>query len=163
MEIKLIAGITRETRTMEKNKEVEINSLTPGEEYYCFSTGDFSVNEFFRGTFTRYWNNQVGYRMMEFDNVFRKDSNTMSYILINYRIFEPHLGIQSFRFYPTSRFSRAEKKELLERYVLRERRQYERGLTGTTNKDVWLPRDLVREISLRYLTDSKVGCAGRWR
>jgi hypothetical protein len=159
VEIKLISGFKGEIGTME-NKEVEINSLVPGEEYYCFSTADFSVNEFFRGTFTRYWNNQVGYRMMEFDNVFRKDNNTMSYILINYRIFEPHLG---FRFYPTSRFSHAEKKELLERCVLRERRQYERGLTGSTNKDVWLPRDLVREISLRYLTDSRVGCAGRWR
>jgi hypothetical protein len=53
--------------------------------------------------------------------------------------------------------------ELVARCVLRERRQYERGLTGATDAGIWIPRDLVREISLKYLTDSKVGCAGRWR
>jgi hypothetical protein len=79
-----------------------------------------------------------------------------------WRVFEPNYE-QSYKYYRVSRFTEAEKKELLERCILRERRQYERGLTGSTNKGVWLPRDLVREISLRYLTDSKVGCAGRWR
>jgi hypothetical protein len=149
---------------MKLHKEVEINSLISGEEYYCYSTGEFgNPNEFFRGTFVRYWHNVANYKMMEFDKVFRKDSTSMTYVLINYRVFEPELGFQSFRFYPTSRFSRAEKKELLERYVLRERRQYERGLTGSTNKDVWLPRDLVREISLKYLTDWKIACRGHWR
>ena len=80
-----------------------------------------------------------------------------------WRVFEPHCGKQSYKYYRVSQFTEAEKKELLERCILRERRQYERGLTGTTNKDMWLPRDLVREISLRYLTDSAIGCSGRWR
>jgi hypothetical protein len=109
--------------------------------------------------------------MINFHNGFYKSSSfTQTYgsfqefgMGIFWRVFEPHQGKQSYKYYQVSRFTEAEKKELLERCILRKRRQYERGLTGTTNKDMWLPRDLVREISLRYLTDSTVGCAGRWR
>jgi hypothetical protein len=36
-------------------------------------------------------------------------------------------------------------------------------LTGTRPDGKWFPRDLVREISLRYLTDDTVNCADRWR
>ena len=149
-------------------REIHILDLKQGENYYAFSTHNDSH---FRGVFTDYWTNSVGYKMVHFNNGFYK---SLSYSAIYgpfqefgmglyWRVFEPHLGRQSYTYYRVSRFTEAEKKELLERCILRERRQYERGLTGSTNKDMWLPRDLVREISLRYLTDSSVGCAQRWR
>ena len=149
-------------------REIHILDLKQGENYYAFSTHNDSH---FRGVFTDYWTNSVGYKMVHFNNGFYK---SLSYSArygpfeefgmgLYWRVFEPHLGRQSYKYYRVSRFTEAEKKELLERCVLRERRQYERGLTGSTNKDMWLPRDLVREISLRYLTDSTVGCAGKWR
>ena len=149
-------------------QEIHILDLKQGENYYAFSTQNDSR---FRGVFTDYWTNTVGYKMVNFHNGFYKSfSFTQTYgpfqefgMGIFWRVFEPHQGDQSYKYYRVSRFTEAEKKELLERYILRERRQYERGLTGTTNKDMWLPRDLVREISLRYLTDSRIGCAGRWR
>ena len=149
-------------------REINILDLKQGENYYAFSTHNDSH---FRGVFTDYWTNSVGYKMVHFNNGFYK---SLSYSArygpfeefgmgLYWRVFEPHLGRQSYKYYRVSRFTEAEKKELLERCILRERRQYERGLTGTTNKDMWLPRDLVREISLRYLTDSRIGCAQRWR
>ena len=149
-------------------REIHILDLKQGEHYYAFSTHNDSH---FRGVFTDYWTNSVGYKMVHFNNGFYK---SLSYSArygpfeefgmgLYWRVFEPHLGRQSYKYYRVSRFTEAEKKELLERCILRERRQYERGLTGTTNKDMWLPRDLVREISLRYLTDSRIGCAQRWR
>ena len=58
---------------------------------------------------------------------------------------------------------RRKKKEILERSVLYERRQYERGLTGSTSNDLWFPRDLIRVISLKYLTDSKIAIRTGWR
>lgn len=148
--------------------EIHILNLKRGENYYAFSTHNDSR---FRGIFTDYWTNTVGYKMVHFNNGYYKslcysanygpfeDFNMGLY----WRVFDFDNGVQSYKYYRVSRFTEAEKKELLERCVLRERRQYERGLTGTTNKDVWLPRDLVREISLRYLTDSSIGCVNRWR
>jgi len=150
-------------------KEIHILELKSGEKYYGFSTNN--DNSRFRGVFTDYWINTAGYKMVHFHNGFYKSAPfTQTYgpfeefgMGLFWRVFEPHLGVQSYKYYRVSRFTEAEKKELLERCILRERRQYERGLTGSTNKDVWLPRDLVREISLRYLTDSTMGRAGRWR
>jgi predicted nucleotidyltransferase len=75
------------------------------------------------------------------------------------RVFEGES--QSYKYYKTSRFTAKQKKEIVTRYVLRERRQYERGLTGSTPNDLWFPRDLVREISLKYLTDKKIGFKSR--
>jgi hypothetical protein len=149
-------------------QEIHILDLKQGEKYYGFSTHNDSR---FRGIFTDYWTNTVGYKMVNFHNGFYKSSSfTQTYgpfqefgMGIFWRVFEPHQGDQSYTYYRVSQFTEAEKKELLERCILRERRQYERGLTGTTSKDMWLPRDLVREISLRYLTDSRIGCAQRWR
>lgn len=148
--------------------EIHILDLKQDENYYGFSTKGDGVR--FRGIFTDYWTNSAGYKMIHFHSGFYKSvpySSTYGpfqnfNLGLYWRVFEPNYE-QSFKYYRVSRFTEAEKKELLERCVLRERRQYERGLTGSTNKGVWLPRDLVREISLRYLTDSKVGCAGRWR
>jgi len=147
-------------------KEIHILELKSGEKYYGFSTRNDSR---FRGVFTDYWKNTVGYKIVHFhDGFYESSCFTQTYgsfedfgIGLFWRVFE--IGHQSYKYYRVSRFTEAEKKELLERCILRERRQYERGLTGTTNKDKWLPRDLVREISLRYLTDFTVGCAGRWR
>ena len=79
------------------------------------------------------------------------------------RIFEPENGKQSYSYYKISRFTDAQKNELFTRYVLYKRRQYERGLTGSTSNDKWFPRDIVREISLRYLTNDTVGCSGQWK
>jgi hypothetical protein len=59
---------------------------------------------------------------------------------------------QSFRYYKICRFTKKEVKELTERCLLRERRQYERALTGTISSGLYLPRDIVREISLKYVT-----------
>jgi predicted nucleotidyltransferase len=77
------------------------------------------------------------------------------------RVFES--GFQSYKYYRASRFTKKEKKEILERSVLYERRQYERGLTGSTPNNLWFPRDLVREISLKYLTNSKIAKRTGWR
>jgi len=149
-------------------QEIHILDLQKGENYYGFSTHNDSR---FRGIFTDYWTNSVGYKMVHFhDGFYESSSFTQTYgsfeefgMGLFWRVFGPKCGRQSYKYYRVSRFTEAEKKELLERCVLRERRQYERGLTGTTSKDVWLPRDLVREISLRYLTDSRIASAGRWR
>jgi len=149
--------------------EINILDLKPGEKYYGFFTR--GRDNRFRGTFTDYWTNSVGYNMVHFHSGISyykgKPIETGPFkefsVGIYWRVFDAPDGYQSYKYYQVSRFTAAEKKELLERATLRERRQYERGLTGTTSKGVWLPRDLVREISLRYLTDSKIGCAGRWR
>jgi hypothetical protein len=152
-------------------REIHILDLRRGEKYYGFPTR--RKDNHFRGIFTDYWTNSVGYKMVHFHNTFSKFNHIPHFSIdttgpfkafnigIYWRVFDN--GVQSYKYYRVSRFTEAEKKELLERFVLRQRRQYERGLTGTTNKDVWLPRDLVREISLRYLTDSSIGCAKRWR
>jgi hypothetical protein len=60
-----------------------------------------------------------------------------------WRIFERDED-QSFQYYHDGRFTRTQKKELLARYVLRERRQYKRGLIG------WLPSHLVSEL-IKYI------------
>ena len=150
--------------------EINILDLKPGEKYYAFSTR-YVPRERFRGTFTDYWRNSSNYKMVHFHNtILVAEKRIVKYgpfqnfnLGIFWRVFEQPNAFQSFKYYRISRFTEAEKKELLERYVLRERRQYERGLTGTTPAGLWMPRDLVREISLRYLTDSTTGCAGRWR
>ena len=148
--------------------EIHILDLKPGKNYYAFSTHNDSR---FRGVFTDYWTNSVGYKMVHFHSgIYKSHPYSSTYgpfedftIGLFWRVFDFENREESYKYYQVSRFTEAEKKELLERSILRERRQYERGLTGTTSKDMWLPRDLVREISLRYLTDSTVGCAGRWR
>ena len=140
-------------------KEVDIRNLIPGERYYAFSTRDSSN---FVGIFTHYWTNTVGYSMLRFHYVNYKSKLYTGYIGSPekhphgsyWRIFED--GQQSYRYYRVSRFTEKEKKELIIRYTLRERRQYERGLTGSTPNDLWFPRDLVRHISLKYLTDPKI-------
>ena len=155
--------------------EVHILALIPGEQYYAFSTRkkDDGVAAMFRGTFTEYYMNEVGYDMLRFHYATYKDSG--GYVFHTgspakhpkgsyWRIFPLGGPIkQSFKYYRLSPLTQAQKKELTTRVILRKRRQYERGLTGSTETGMWLPRDLVREIALKYLTDPKVGCAGRWR
>lgn len=143
-------------------KEVDIRDLIPGERYYAFSTSQLSSSSFV-GTFTEYWVNTVGYSMLRFHYVNYKSKLYTGYIGSPeihphgsyWRIFEDQR--QSYRYYRVSRFTEKEKKELITRHTLRERRQYERGLTGSTPNDIWFPRDLVRHISLKYLTDPKIG------
>jgi hypothetical protein len=150
-------------------QEINILELKSGEKYYGFSTRYFP-KERFRGTFTDYWNNSSNYKMVQFhDTILATGTQIIKYgpfqefgFGMYWRVFEFNQS-QSFKYYRVNRFTVAEKKELLERFVIRERRQYERGLTGTTSKDLWLPRDLVRQISLKYLTDWRIGCAKRWR
>lgn len=104
--------------------------------------------------------------MIRFNNVRYTESliEVTSATGLYLRIFEPNFECgDPYAFYEVSRFSDTEKKELAARLVLRERRQYERGLTGTRPDGKWFPRDLVREISLRYLTDQKVNCVKRWK
>ena len=151
--------------------EISIYDLIPGEEYCAFSikwlVGGRSLSQF-RGVFTEYWRNAPGYLMVRFHNATYKHSDgyTSSFGTpatcphgLFWRVFER--GDQSYKYYKTSRFTLKQKKELVTRYVLRERRQYERGLTGSTPTNLWFPRDLVREISLKYLTDKRIGFKSR--
>lgn len=150
--------------------EVSIWNLIPGVEYYAFSQEICKINKSsFRGVFTDYYVNQAGYTMIRFHYTHFKDSSgNKTYIGSPekcswgsyWRIFEQS-SRQSYRYYRVSRFTEKEKKEIEGRAVLRERRQYERGLTGSTPKGMWFPRDLVREISLKYLTDKKIAWSKR--
>lgn len=139
--------------------EVSIYDLVPGEEYDGYSEQSyyFAPMKRFRGRFVEYYRNSVGYLMIRFYPATQDwygemrpfpDNNPQGLYL---RVFET--GIQSYKYYRTSRFTAKQKKEIQDRVVLHERRQYERGLTGTTPNDLWLPRDIVREITLKYLTD----------
>jgi len=141
--------------------EVDIHALIPGQQYYAISE---QKNSYFIGLFTDYYTNEVGYNMIRFHYTHQYHENGyMNYIDSPekhpwgsyWRIFENPRS-QSYRFYRTVRFTNKEKKELMERRVQYERRNYERGLTGTTPQGVYLPRDLVREISLKYLTSFTV-------
>ena len=149
--------------------EVSIWNLVPGEHYTAFSNQSRFPRDFsqFSGVFTEYWTNDAGYSMVRFH--YSKYTDTNGYQFTNgspeehphglyWRIFERDNPPQSYRYYKTSRFTQKEAKELSVRVLQRERRQYERGLTGSTPENYWFPRDLVREISLKYLTDSKIGC-----
>jgi hypothetical protein len=139
------------------SNEVPITKLIPGEEYYAIS-----AKSYFRGMFTEYWTNIVNYPMVRFNYVTYKDHTGYSYYIGSpqeypwgsyWRIWD---GEQSYKYYKVSRFTKAETSELKTRCILRERRQIERGLTGSTASNLWLPRDLVREISLNYLTDKRI-------
>jgi len=160
--------------------EIPIWDLVPGEQYYAFSNRSYARVAFpttsrqifrsvsimrFRGTFTKYYVNVVGYNMLCFHNTHYVDPTGNVYYYGSpdehtrgcyWRIFEPDQE-QVFKFYRVSRLTPKQQKELATRVTLRERRQYERGLTGSTPSDLWFPRDLVREISLKYLTDPSVG------
>lgn len=149
--------------------EVSIWDLVPGEHYTAFSSQYKFTTGFshFSGIFTEYWTNDTGYPMVRFHYSKYTDTSGYTYshgspevhpIGLYWRIFERDNPPQSYRYYKTSRFTKKEAKELSIRALQRERRQYERGLTGSTPKNYWFPRDLVREISLKYLTDSKIGC-----
>jgi hypothetical protein len=158
-------------------KGVNINNLVPGELYYARSIDSRArysrPSSRFRGVFTGYWVNDIGYKMVRFHNVVyvederdyvtRIGSPEESPLGLWWRVWEDGQGQQSYAYYRVSRFSSNEMKELKTRCILHTRRQYERGLTGSTPDNKWFPRDVVREISLKYLTDSKIGCAGRWR
>jgi len=147
--------------------EVSIYQLVPGTEYYGFGNR-YTSRRRFRGIFVKYWRNTVGYLMLMFSPAMQEDeddimreypkSNPLGLYL---RVFED--SSQSYTYYRTSRWSATEKKELLERYILYKRRQYERGLTGSTATNKWLPRDLVREISLKYLTLPHIACFNKYR
>ena len=149
--------------------KIDIRNLVPGEQYYAFSNRHSSVKAQFRGTFTRYYQNDTGYDMLCFHNTYYEDTTGYSYYYGSpeqhqkgcyWRVFRPDEE-QSFTYYRVSRLTQTQKKELTTRVTLRERRQYERGLTGSTPNDMWFPRDLVREISLNYLTDRNVGTKPR--
>ena len=150
---------------------VDIRSLVPGRRYYGFSTPRFgpTSSSRFRATFAEYFVNGAGYDMVRFFDTTETTSGGDVYHAdpphgLFFRIWDPPTTCgQSFTYYNESRFDDAQKKELKARFILRQRRQYERGLTGTRPDGKWFPRDLVREISLRYLTDDTVNCANRWR
>ena len=132
-------------------KEVHINDLVIGEKYYA--AGNNRKDEWFRGVFTEYWTNTSGYFMLRFRNSFFHASNFSCYIGsredqtegLYWRVFDQD-DQQSFKYYNESRFTTVQKKELSTRCVLRERRQYERGLTGSTNFNIWIPRSIVLKI-----------------
>ena len=146
---------------------VRSTELIPGEIYY-----GFSGNDNIRASFTEYWRNGAGYLMARFHNgAYNMPALGISTIIrkmgefpdgSSFRIWEgqPNIG---FRFYKACRFTPKEKAELKTRLRLRQRRQYERGLTGSTPDGKSFPRDLVREIALRYLTDDRVGHVGQWK
>lgn len=154
--------------------EVSIHDLIPGTRYYAFSMNHFgSFGGRFRGKFTEYYTNDVGYNMVRFNETRMTVMNGKQILTtgtfeecphgLYLRIFDPPHGKQSYAYYKLSRFTDAQKKELFTRYILYQRRQYERGLTGSRPDDTWFPRDVVREISLRYLTNDKIGCSGKWK
>ena len=140
--------------------EVSIYDLIPGEEYDAYTTGNTHSAQRFRGRFVEYYRNSAGYLMIRFYPAIQEYYGEMLPIPatnplgLYLRVFEQ--SYQSYRYYRTSRFSRKEKKEICERAILHERRQYERGLTGSTPDNLWFPRGLVREITLKYLTDYRV-------
>jgi len=147
--------------------EVSIYKLVPGTEYYGFDNGNVSRRRF-RGIFVKYWINDPGYLMLMFSPAMQEDDNGIMHeypksnpLGLYLRVFEN--SSQSYTYYRTNRLSQEEKKELIERYVLFKRRQYERGLTGSTATNKWLPRDLVREISLKYLTPPQIACFNKYR
>ena len=156
-------------------QDVNIHTLIPGERYYAVSVNSWNryrrIPSVFKGTFTEYFTNDSGYKLLRFHNTTYVEGDIVSYtgspvenpLGLWWRVWEDHLCPQSYKYYPVSRFTPQQKKEIYTRYTLRMRRQYERGLTGSTPNNLWFPRDLVRELSLKYLTDSTVGCAGRWR
>ena len=143
--------------------EVSIYDLVLGEEYDGYSLENRYGAKRFRGRFVEYYRNVSGYLMIRFYPAIQEyygemlsipATNPLGFYL---RVFEN--GNQSYRYYRASRFTAKQKKEIFERAILHERRQYERGLTGSTPNDLWFPRDLVREISLKYLTPSHLA---RW-
>jgi len=140
--------------------EVSIYELVPGEEYDAYTTGNRHSAQRFRGRFVEYYRNSANYLMVRFYPAIQEYYGEMLPIPatnplgLYLRVFEQ--SYQSYRYYRTSRFSRQQKKEMHERIVLRERRQYERGLTGSTPNNLWFPRGLVREITLKYLTDYSI-------
>ena len=99
--------------------------------------------------------------MQEDDNGIMHEYPKSNPLGLYLRVFEN--SNQSYTYYRTNRLSQEEKKELIERYVLFKRRQYERGPTGSTATNKWLPRDLVREISLKYLTPPQIACFNKYR
>jgi hypothetical protein len=155
--------------------EVDIHKLVPGDKYYAVSV-DSSWRyarhpSVFRGTFTDYYYNDAGFKMIKFHHVVYSEHGMTAYVGspeenplgLWWRVWDEGLGPQSYRYYRASRFTDRQLKELKTRCTLRTRRQYERGLTGSTPSNMWFPRDLVRELSLKYLTDPAVGCVGQWR
>jgi hypothetical protein len=141
--------------------EVSIYELVPGEEYNAYSTRVKSVSgKRFRGRLVGYYRNSANYLMVRFYPAIQEYYGEMLSIPatnplgLYWRVWEA--GPQSYKYYRTSRFSTKEKKEIHERAILHERRQYERGLTGSTPDNLWFPRGLVREITLKYLTDYSV-------
>jgi len=154
---------------------VDIHDLVPGKRYYAFAAGAFAaiLRSRFRGTFGDYYVGRASnYQMIRFHETVEVSSGVTHTIGtqqeapwgLYLRVWEPECRCgQSYEYYNLCRFDDAQKKEIRDRYILRMRRQYERGLTGTCPDGKWLPRDLVREISLRYLTDEKVNCAKRWK
>ena len=150
--------------------------LIPGEIYYGFSNSAYEGghNSYLRATFTEYWTNGAGYLMARFHS----GSYNMPSLGIStpiqergdfpngssFRIWDDNAGPSiAYMFYKACRFTSKEKAELKTRLRLRQRRQYERGLTGSTPDGKSFPRDLVREIALRYLTDDRVGHVGQWK
>ena len=142
--------------------EVSIYDLVPGEEYDAYTERShyYSPMKRFRGRLVEYYRNSAGYLMIRFYPVIQDWYGTMRPLTqdnptgLYLRVFEN--GSQSYKYYRTSRFTAEQKKEMYERVVLHERRQYERGLTGSTPNNLWFPRGLVREITLKYLTDYSI-------
>ena len=145
-------------------EEVPINDLVPGEQYYAFHVR--KPNEArFRSTFIKYWTMpETGYKMTLFlggvydcNGLLCEIGTSTCYTDgLRLRIYEPGFGQQSYRYYKVARFDRRIKKELYGRFIQHKRRQIERGLTGTRPSGLWLPRDIVREISLCYLSPKTV-------
>ena len=141
--------------------EVSIYDLIPGEEYDAYTTtSNRHTAKRFRGRFVEYYRNSANYLMIRFYPAIQEYYGEMLPIPatnplgLYLRVFEQ--SYQSYKYYRTSRFSSKEKKEMHDRVILYERRQYERGLTGSTPNNIWFPRGLVREITLKYLTDYSV-------
>ena len=145
-------------------QEVSIHNLVPGEQYYAFNVQEPHKWRF-RSTFVKYWNMPgTGYKMTLFLGGIYDCNGRLSEIGtstcyadgLRLRIYEPGLGPQSYRYYKVARFDKPVAKELYERFIQHKRRQIERGLTGTRPSGLWLPRDIVREISLCYLSPKTV-------
>jgi hypothetical protein len=141
--------------------EISIYELVPGEMYDAYTTRDTLPNATrFRGRLVGYYRNSANYLMIRFYPAIQEYYGEMLPIPatnplgLYFRVWEDLP--QSYRYYRTARFSIKEKKEIHERAILHERRQYERGLTGSTPDNLWFPRGLVREITLKYLTDYSV-------
>ena len=122
---------------MLQRREVDPNTLVPGEKYHSVPIRANSGLDEIRGTFVEYYTNVSGYKMSRFRPTMRRSdtgemveyppSNPAGFIC---RIFTGNIT-QMRRFYSVARFTESEVRELRHRVQSRLRREAQRGFIGS--------------------------------